>query len=172
MALAILTCMDKRLLTARSMGLGPDEAFVLRNAGGRVTDDVLRSLTAACALLDVRTVAVVHHTDCKALAVEDGAMRRVLTARLGADPGPVRFLGHRDLEASVREDVAAIEACTTIPPTVAVSGWVYDVTTHRLHPVHHEERPAHHPAGVDPGRPPTPARASPWGYRSSDEHSW
>jgi carbonic anhydrase len=135
MALAIVTCMDNRLRTGQSMGLGEGEAFVLRNAGGRVTDDVIRSLTAACAVLDVRTVAVVHHSDCRALAIEDGPMRRLLTERLGADPGDLRFLGHPDLEESVRIDKAAIERAPTIPASVVVRGFVYDVTTHALHPV-------------------------------------
>ena len=83
--------------------------------GGRATPDVLRSLTVACSLLDVQRVAVVHHTDCRALGVEDRAMRRRLAGQLGRDPGPVDFLGHRDLVESVLVDVATIRDCATIP---------------------------------------------------------
>ena len=156
MALAIVTCMDNRLPTGGSMGLGPGEAFLVRNAGGRVTGDVLRSLTVACSALDVGRIAVVHHTDCRALAVDDGEMRRRLTGQLGSDPGRRAFLGHPDLAESVRVDVAAVEQCPTLPRGVEVEGYIYDVGTHHLRPVLSVA-----PTGGG-------GRSVPSGYRSSD----
>jgi len=170
MALAIVTCMDNRLPTGRSMGLAQGEAFVLRNAGGRVTDDVLRSLTVACSALDVRRVAVVHHTDCRALAVDDAAMRQRLTTQLGADPGPLHFFGHLDLAESVRVDMAAVRTCRTIPTTVAVDGFVYDVVTGQLRPLGAADRGTRSLApdqAADRVRPSAPS-----GYRSDDGLPW
>lgn len=135
MAIAIVTCMDNRLRTTGSMGLDRGEAHVIRTAGGRVTDDVLRSLTAACSLLDVRRIAVVHHTDCRALAIDDREIRVLLTEQLGTDPGNIAFLGDRDLPGSVRTDVAAVRGCRSLPRSVVVEGYLYDTPTHVLTPV-------------------------------------
>jgi carbonic anhydrase len=134
-AIVIVTCMDNRIRTEGAMGLDPEEAHLLRTAGGRVTDDVLRSLTVACSLLGVRRVALVHHTDCRALSVEDGPMRQRLTAELGRDPGPMQFLGDRDLEGSVHDDLAALRRCPTLPEGVTFEGYIYDTDAHRLTPV-------------------------------------
>jgi carbonic anhydrase len=132
---AILTCMDARLDPAKALGLAEGDAHVIRNAGGRASDDALRSLAISQQLLGTREVVVIHHTDCGMQTFSNDELRARLRTALGADAEGIDFLPFGDLEASVRQDVAAIRESPLVPRDVAVSGLVYDVRTGRLHEV-------------------------------------
>ena len=130
--LAILVCMDARIDPAKALGLAEGDAHVIRNAGGRASDDALRSLAISHELLGTREVVVIHHTDCGMLTFTNEQIRQRLRDRLGADAAGVDFLPFGDLDQSVRDDVAAISASPLVPDEVAVSGFVYEVRTGRL----------------------------------------
>ena len=130
--LAILVCMDARIDPAKILGLAEGDAHVLRNAGGRASDDALRSLAIAHELLGTREVVVVHHTDCGMMSFTNDQLRQRLRARLGVDAAGIDFLPFSDLDQSVRDDVATIRASPLVPDDIAVSGVVYDVRSGRL----------------------------------------
>ncbi len=132
---AVLTCMDARLDPAKALGLAEGDAHVIRNAGGRASGDALRSLAISQQLLGTREVVVIHHTDCGMQTFTNDELRARLRTELGADASGIDFLPFGDLERSVREDVAAIRESPLVPRDVAVSGFVYDVRTGRLHEV-------------------------------------
>ena len=147
---AILTCMDARLDPARFAGLSEGDAHVVRNAGGRASDDAIRSLVIPHKLLGTREWFVIHHTDCGMLAFTNEVMRSLLehsleTAQLeggkwkdvGKGPGSVEghfieWLTIRDQASSVVADVERIKAHPLVPKHVAVYGYIYDVATGRL----------------------------------------
>ncbi len=129
---AVLVCMDARIDPAKALGLAEGDAHVVRNAGGRASDDALRSLAISHELLGTREVVVIHHTDCGMLTFTNEQIRQRLQDRLGADASGIDFLPFGDLEQSVRDDVAAIRSSPLIPDDVAVSGFVYDVRTGHL----------------------------------------
>lgn len=131
----VVTCMDARLDPARFLGLDVGDAHVLRNAGGRVTADVLRSLAISQQLLGTHAVVVIHHTECGMMAFNNNGLQRLLKQRLGADAGDVDFLPFADLTQSVRDDVAAIRQSPLIPNDIQVCGLIYDVHTGELKPV-------------------------------------
>jgi carbonic anhydrase len=126
--LAILTCMDSRYTAQGVLGVDLGDAHVIRNAGGRVTDDVLRSLIVSAALLDTRHCVVIHHTDCGLFAKTNDALRERVEAVSGAAPA-LDFLPFDDVAQSVRDDVAAVRASPHFPPDYEVIGFVYDVRT-------------------------------------------
>lgn len=132
--LAVLTCMDARLDPAAAFGLEPGDAHVIRNAGGRASDDALRSLAASVHLLGVETVLVVHHTSC-GMAGSEESMREALASASGRDVGDLELLTFDDLEESVREDVARLRDWPLLPSTLDVHGFVFDVATGALDPV-------------------------------------
>jgi carbonic anhydrase len=127
-ALAVVTCMDARLDPAAFLGLEAGDAHVLRNAGGQVTDDVLRSLAISHHVLGTRQAFVIGHTDCGLLGLGNDTVRR----RIGAAAADIDFMPFADLADRIRESVQAIEASPLLPETFAVSGFVYDVETGRL----------------------------------------
>ncbi len=129
---AVLVCMDARIDPAKALGLAEGDAHVIRNAGGRASDDALRSLAISHELLGTREVVVVHHTDCGMLTFTNDQIRQRLRDRLGADASGVDFLPFGDLDQSVRDDVATIRSSPLIPDDIAVSGFVYDVRSGRL----------------------------------------
>lgn len=133
--LAILTCMDARVDPLRAFGLRLGDAHMIRNAGGRASDDALRSLIISANLLQVRSVAVVHHTDCGMQTFTDEALRTRLAEELGVDASGLRFLPFSDLEESVREDVRRIRSSPFLPPDLVVGGFVYDVRSGLLREV-------------------------------------
>src|SRR5512132_1042427 len=102
---AILTCMDARLDPAKLLGLAEGDAHVIRNAGGRASDDAVRSLVISQQLLGTQEVLVIHHTDCGMLTFSNEDMHKLLRSRFGADPGRTDYLPFRDLAQSVRDDV-------------------------------------------------------------------
>ena len=129
---AVLVCMDARIDPAKALGLAEGDAHVIRNAGGRASDDALRSLAISHELLGTREVVVVHHTDCGMLTFTNDQIRQRLRDRLGADASGIDFLPFGDLDQSVRDDVATIRSSPLVPDEVAVSGFVYDVRSGRL----------------------------------------
>ena len=132
---AVLTCMDARLDPARFLGLEEGDAHVIRNAGGRASDDAIRSLTISEQLLGTNEVVVIHHTDCGMLTFSNADLRKKLKQELNADAEHVDFLPFKDLEQSVRDDVATIKNSPFIPKNIEVSGFIYDVRSGRLLPV-------------------------------------
>jgi len=147
---AILTCMDARLDPAKYAGLSEGDAHVIRNAGGRASDDAIRSLVISYKLLGTQEWFVVHHSDCGMEYFTDDAMRGLLgqsleTAALGPDgfrdvgkgPGSteakyIDWLTISDREQSVVEDVSRIRAHPLVPGRIPIYGYVYDVKTGRL----------------------------------------
>lgn len=132
--LAVVTCMDARLDVNRALGLQEGDAHVLRNAGGLVTDDVLRSLVLSQQLLGTVEVMVVQHTDCGVHGLQDGELTGHLTAHTGETPA-FAFGGFADLDASVRHGVERIRTCPWLTSVDFVRGFVYDVETAELRPV-------------------------------------
>ncbi len=133
--LAVLACMDARIDPAKALGLAEGDAHVIRNAGGRASDDALRSLVISQQLLGTRQVLLVHHTDCGMLTFTNEQLRAKLARDLNADASGIDFLPFSDNEASVREDVEKIRSSPFMPDGVTVSGYIYDVETGRLQTV-------------------------------------
>lgn len=124
--LAVVTCMDSRVEPLQALGLGLGDAKVIRNAGGRVTDDALRSLVVATHLLGVHRVLVVEHTDCGMTKLGEQEARE----RVGA---PDLELGMIiDQRATLEQDVRAVRSSPHLPRDLAVLGCLYDVTTGRI----------------------------------------
>ena len=132
---AVLTCMDARLDPARFLGLEEGDAHVIRNAGGRASEDAIRSLVISQQLLGTNTVVVIHHTDCGMLTFSNADLHTKLKQELNADAEHIDFLPFRDLEQSVRDDVATVKNSPLIPKNVEVSGFIYDVRSGKLLPV-------------------------------------
>ncbi len=129
--LAILTCMDSRFTAQGMLGLDLGDAHVIRNAGGRVTEDAVRSLTLSAALLGTRACVVIHHTDCGLFGRSDEELRQRV-ADVSGTRTTFGFLPFEDLEQSVRDDVAALRASPYFPPDYQVLGFTYDVRTGAL----------------------------------------
>ncbi len=132
---AVLTCMDARLHPEKFLGLGIGDAHVIRNAGGRASDDAIRSLIISSQLLGTTEYVVIHHTDCGMLTFSNDDLRQKLVDQTGADASHIDFLPFDDLEESVRDDVQRLQQAQFIPNGVSVRGFVYDVRTGRLSPV-------------------------------------
>jgi len=135
---AVLTCMDARLHPERFLGLEVGDAHVVRNAGGRASDDALRSLIISSQLLGTSEYLVIHHTDCGMLTFSNDELCGKLTAETGIDASHIDFMPFGDLEDSVREDVRSIRQSPFIPDGIPVNGYVYDVETGALTPVRTE----------------------------------
>ncbi len=129
---AVLTCMDARLHPEGFLGLDIGDAHVIRNAGGRASDDAIRSLIISSKLLGTREFVVIHHTDCGMLTFTSQELQKRLTEETGADASGIEFLTFADLEESVVEDVRAIRESPFVAEDIPVSGLVYDVRTGRL----------------------------------------
>jgi carbonic anhydrase len=134
-SLVVLTCMDARLDPARFCGLALGDAHVIRNAGGRASDDAIRSLIISSRLLGTNEFVVIHHTECGMLTFTDDDLRAELVRVTGADASDLEFLPFSDLEQSVREDVDRIRHDRFLPPAAVVSGHIYDVRTGELREV-------------------------------------
>ncbi len=132
---AILTCMDARMDPAKMLGLQEGDAHVIRNAGGRASDDAIRSLVISHKLLGTREFLVIHHTDCGMQAFTNEQLRDQLRRDLNADASDIDFLPFSDLERSVRDDVQTIRASPLIPNDISVTGFIYDVRSGRLRQV-------------------------------------
>ena len=130
--LVVIACMDARFDPLTALGLAEGDANVLRNSGGRTTEDVIRSLVVSQQRLGTEAVLVVHHTDCGTLTFGNDAIRAQVRERLGADADGIDFLPFADVDQSVRDDVAAIRDSPLVPASVTVAGAVYDDRTGRL----------------------------------------
>jgi carbonic anhydrase len=130
--LVVLTCIDARSQPARFLGLGVGEAHVVRNAGGRATDDALRSIIVSTQLLGTRECMVIHHTDCGMETFTNEGFRARLKAETGASADDLDFMPFTDLEASAQDDVRTIRANPLMPRDLEVSAWIYDVRTGTL----------------------------------------
>jgi len=132
--LAIVTCMDSRLDVFSALGLGDGEAHVLRNAGGVVSDDVIRSLAISQRLLGTREVMLIHHTDCGMQKITDDGFRAELQEATGLAPG-FAIESFTDVDANVRQSVQRVRHSPFLLHRDQVRGFVYDVDSHRLREV-------------------------------------
>ncbi|HZP31910.1 MAG TPA: carbonic anhydrase [Candidatus Acidoferrales bacterium] len=127
--LAILTCMDTRL-SIRTLGLKTGDAHIIRNAGGIVTDDAVRSLVVSHYLLGTEEMMVINHTDCGLMHATEESLRSSIQGRAGTDAiAPAFFYTFRDIEENVRRQLQKLQTHPWIPSNVPVRGFVYDVTT-------------------------------------------
>lgn len=129
--LAVVTCMDARIDPVRLLGLREGDAHVLRNAGGVVTDDVIRSLAISQHLLGTREIVLIQHTDCGMLSLADEEFKRALREAAGEEPGWEPG-GFDDLDASVRRSLRILDETPFVPFRESVRGFVYDVRTGAL----------------------------------------
>ena len=129
---AVVTCMDARLDPMAFLGLRPGDAHVLRNAGGVVSDDVLRSLAVSHGVLGTREAFVIAHTNCGMQRFTDDEIRAHLAEQPGVDPGGVEFLAFADLEESVRASLRRIRESRLLPDSFGATGLVYDTATGRI----------------------------------------
>lgn len=130
---AVLACMDSRILFEHCLGLKPGDAHMIRNAGGIATDDAIRSLIVSHHLLDTQEFIIINHTNCGLLKVREDELRSRLTEKMGTPAKePANFYAFDDLEANVRQQVQTIKAHPWIPNHIPVRGFVYDVKTGRL----------------------------------------
>ncbi len=129
--LAIVTCMDSRLDVFAALGLEGGEAHVLRNAGGVITDDVIRSLAVSQRRLGTRAIMLIHHTDCGLQTLTDDGFRAELQEATGVAPA-FAIESFTDVEADVRQSVLRVRRSDFIPHREHVRGFVYDVDTHAL----------------------------------------
>jgi carbonic anhydrase len=131
---AILACMDARLNPHALLGLEEGDAHVIRNAGGVVTDDEIRSLAISQRLLGTEEIMLLHHTDCGMLTFEDDEFRRSVEADCGIKPGWAAE-AFPDLEDDVRQSISRIKASPFIPKKDHVRGFVYEFETGALREV-------------------------------------
>jgi carbonic anhydrase len=147
---AILTCMDARLDPAKYAGLAPGDAHVIRNAGGRASDDAIRSLVISYKLLGTREFFVIHHTECGMLYFTNEVIRGLLASSLetaeltaqgfrdvGKTPGSrageyIEWLTYKDQKQAVLDDVARIRNHPLVPKSIPVYGYIYDVKSGKL----------------------------------------
>jgi carbonic anhydrase len=133
--LAVITCMDSRVDPFGILGIQAGDAKILRNAGARVTDDVLRTLVLAVYLLDVRRVLVMPHTRCRMAESTDDEIHRLIHDEYGVDTRSLDFGTDPDQLAMLRKDLVKIRAAPLLPRDLIVGGAVFDVDTGRLVPV-------------------------------------
>ena len=131
---AVLACMDARLNPYGLLGLSEGDAHVIRNAGGVVTDDEIRSLSISQRLLGTEEIILIHHTDCGMLTFGDDEFRRQVQSDTGIKPEWAAE-AFDDLDEDVRQSIARIKASPFIPRKDSVRGFVYDVKTGRLNEV-------------------------------------
>jgi carbonic anhydrase len=132
--LAIVTCMDSRLDVFAALGLDGGEAHVLRNAGGVITDDVIRSLAISQRRLGTREVMLIHHTDCGMQTLTDDGFRAELQEDTGVSPA-FAIESFTDVEADVRQSILRVRRSPFLAHRDVVRGFVYDVDSHRLREV-------------------------------------
>ncbi len=132
--IAAVVCMDARLETGALLGLAEGDAHVIRNAGGVVTDDVIRSLTISQRLLGTREVMLIHHTDCGMLTFTDADLKQQILDDTGVSP-PFDMETFTDVDGDVRQSIDRVKASAFIPYTDQVRGFVYEVESGQLREV-------------------------------------
>jgi len=131
--LAVVACMDARVTVEELLGLKTGDAHIIRNAGGIVTEDALRSLIISHHLLGTQEFMFIHHTDCGMLTFQDTELRAKLQQQTGtATVAPVHFHAFSDLEEDVRQQIQKVKSHAWIPKHIPVRGFIYDVKTGRL----------------------------------------
>ena len=130
--LAIVTCMDSRINPLSVVGMRSGDAKILRNAGARVTEDVLRTLVLATYLLNVDRILVMPHTDCRMAQSEESNIHELIDSKFGVDTRSLEFRVTKDQEAALKTDITRIRAYPLIREGVAVAGAVYDVKTGKI----------------------------------------
>ena len=133
--LAIVTCMDSRIDPLRVVGMDAGDAKILRNAGARVTEDVLRTLALATYLLNVDRVLVMPHTRCKMASATEEEIHALIRTEFGVDTRSMEFRTTLDQRAALETDLARIRSFPLLPEHVVVAGAMYDVDTGLLTPV-------------------------------------
>jgi carbonic anhydrase len=128
---AVVACMDARLDVYRILGLNEGEAHVIRNAGGVVTDDEIRSLAISQRLLGTREIILIHHTDCGMLTFTDDGFKKSIQDETGIKPA-WSAEAFSDLDEDVRQSIARIKASPFIPNKDSIRGFVFDVATGKL----------------------------------------
>jgi carbonic anhydrase len=123
---AVIACMDARLIPSRILGLEEGDAHVIRNAGG-LAKDAIRSLVISQQLLGTQEVVILHHTDCGMLTFQNEDVYAKVRESLGADASGIDFLPFPDLDQSVRDDIAFLRESPLIPDDIPIRGFVYDV---------------------------------------------
>jgi len=131
---AVVACMDARLDVHKILGLEEGDAHVIRNAGGVITDDEIRSLTISQRLLGTREIILIHHTDCGMLTFSDDKLKAQIHEEVGMKPH-FSMESFSDLEEDVRQSMARIQASPFIPHNDGVRGFIYEVETGRLREV-------------------------------------
>jgi len=133
--LAIITCMDSRIDPLRIVGMQPGDAKILRNAGARVTEDVLRTLVLATYLLNVNRVLVMPHTDCRMASGTEDEIHAAIKERSGVDTRGIEIRTVKDQVAALNADLVRIKSFPLLPKELAVTGGIYDVKSGRLNPL-------------------------------------
>ena len=133
--LAIVTCMDSRINPLAVVGMKAGDAKILRNAGARVTEDVLRTLILATYLLSVERVLVMPHTDCRMASGDEESIHRSIETKHGVDTRGVHFKMVADQRAALAADVESIRNYAILPKTIKVAGAIYNVETGELEPI-------------------------------------
>jgi carbonic anhydrase len=133
--LAVVTCMDSRIDPLGMLGLKPGEAKILRNAGGRVTDDVLRTLVLATHLLGVDRILLVEHTNCKMASATDDEVHQLILEASGIDTRSLDFHTMDDQMATLAKDVQRVKSSPYLPKGVEVGAFLYDVRSGKLNQV-------------------------------------
>ena len=132
--IAIVACMDARLETGRMLGVEEGDAHVIRNAGGVVSDDVIRSLAISQRLLGTREIVLIHHTDCGMLTFQDADLKEAIRAETGIRP-PFAIEAFPDADEDVQQSIARIQASPFVPHKDQIRGFVFEVETGRLREV-------------------------------------
>jgi carbonic anhydrase len=133
--LAIVTCMDSRISPLAAVGMQAGDAKILRNAGARVTDDVLRTLVLASYLLGVNRVLVMPHTDCRMASADEATIHATIKDQFGVDTRSLEFRTVSDQRAALAIDVTRIRTYPLLQKGVSVAGAIYNVSTGKLEPV-------------------------------------
>jgi carbonic anhydrase len=133
--LAIVTCMDSRIDPLRIVGMHAGDAKILRNAGARVTEDVLRTLVLATHLLGVKRVLVMPHTDCRMASAEESEIHQQIKEASGVDTRGIEIRTVRDQNKALFQDIQRIESYPLLPEGIKVMGAIFDVKTGLLSPI-------------------------------------
>ena len=133
--LAIITCMDSRISPLAVVGMQAGDAKILRNAGARVTDDVLRTLVLASYLLGVNRVLVMPHTDCRMASENEASIHATIEEQFGVDTRSIEFQTVSDQRAALEMDVNRIRHYPLLQRGVSVAGAIYNVSTGKLEPI-------------------------------------
>jgi len=127
--IAVLTCMDARILVNEALGLKVGEAHIIRNAGGIVTDDTLRSLIISHELLGTEKIIVMNHTECGMATFKDEDLQKKLSEKYNSNASDIRFHSFGDIEENVKNQIIKIRTSPFLSDIISVHGFIYDIKT-------------------------------------------